>query len=118
MYNPATQVQVSTECEFGFLFFKKKQNCCRGFPYRISFQKKGVAERAVKKEADECLAKLRHKEETKCAQQAKVKHVQEGGNNMKYFHMVANGKHRKKEIFNENKMRELYLETQSISVHN
>jgi hypothetical protein len=26
--------------EFGFLFSKKKKNRCRGFPYRISFQKK------------------------------------------------------------------------------
>jgi hypothetical protein len=66
-----------------------------------------VAERAAKKEADEYLAKLRREEETEWAQQAKVKHAQEGGNNMKYFHMVANGKHRKNKIFNENKMREL-----------
>jgi hypothetical protein len=28
--------------EFGFLF-SKKQNRCRGFPYRISFQKKRLA---------------------------------------------------------------------------
>jgi hypothetical protein len=42
---------------------------------------------------------LRREEETKWAQQAKVKHVQEGGNNTKYFHLIANGKHRKKKIF-------------------
>jgi hypothetical protein len=52
-----------------------------------------------KKESDECLAKLRRAEETKWAQRAKVKHVQEGGNNTKYFHLIANGKHRKKKIF-------------------
>jgi hypothetical protein len=42
---------------------------------------------------------LRRDEETKWAQRAKVKHVQEGGNNTKYFHLVANGKHRKNKIF-------------------
>jgi mannosylglycoprotein endo-beta-mannosidase len=36
---------------------------------------------------------------TKWAQRAKIKHVQEGGNNTKYFHLIANGKHRKKKIF-------------------
>jgi hypothetical protein len=29
----------------------------------------------------------------------KVKHIQEGGNDTKYFHLVANGKHRRKKIF-------------------
>ena len=38
-------------------------------------------------------------EESKWAQRAKVKHIQEGGNNTKYFHLIANGKHRKKKIF-------------------
>jgi hypothetical protein len=52
-----------------------------------------------KKEADIALAKLRHDEETKWAQHAKVKHIQEGGNNTRYFHLIANGKHRKKRIF-------------------
>jgi hypothetical protein len=33
---------------------------------------------------------------TKWAQRANVKHVQEGGNSAKYFHLIANGKHRKK----------------------
>jgi hypothetical protein len=28
-----------------------------------------------------------------------VKHIQEGGDNTKYFHLIANGKHRKKKIF-------------------
>jgi hypothetical protein len=42
---------------------------------------------------------LRRDEESKWAQRAKVKHIQEGGNNMKYFHLGANGKHRRKFIF-------------------
>ena len=28
-----------------------------------------------------------------------MKHIQEGGNNTKYFHLIANGKHRKKKFF-------------------
>ena len=51
-----------------------------------------VAERAAKKEADECLARLRRDEESKWAQRAKVRYIQEGGNNMKYFHLIANAK--------------------------
>ena len=43
--------------------------------------------------------KLRRDEESKWAQRAKVKHIQEGGNNTKYFHLIANGKHRRKKIF-------------------
>jgi hypothetical protein len=49
--------------------------------------------------ANDNLNKLRRTEETKWAQRAKVKYVQEGGNNTKYFHLIANGKHRKKKIF-------------------
>jgi hypothetical protein len=51
------------------------------------------------KQAHERLNKLRRDEEQKWAQRAKVKHVQEGGSNTKYFHLIANGKHRKKRIF-------------------
>jgi hypothetical protein len=58
-----------------------------------------TAEGAAKKEADEGLANLRHEEETKWAQRAEVEHIQEGGNNTKYFHLIGNGKHRKKWIF-------------------
>jgi hypothetical protein len=58
-----------------------------------------ATERAAKKEANKSLAKLHREEETKWAQRAKVKHVQEGGNNTKYFHLIANGKHRKKMVF-------------------
>jgi hypothetical protein len=51
------------------------------------------------REAHEVLAKLRRDEEIKWAQRAKVKLIQEEGNNTKYFHLVANGKHRRKKIF-------------------
>jgi hypothetical protein len=43
--------------------------------------------------------KLRRDEETKWAQRAKVKHIQERGNNTKYFHLIANGRHRRKTKF-------------------
>jgi hypothetical protein len=39
--------------------------------------------------ANDELAILRREEETKWAQRAKVKHIQEGGDNTKYFHLVA-----------------------------
>jgi hypothetical protein len=55
------------------------------------------AERALLKDANEKITKLRRDEETKWAQRAKVKHIQEGGSNTKYFHLIANGKKRKKE---------------------
>jgi hypothetical protein len=48
--------------------------------------------------ANENLNKLRRDEEIKWAQRAKVKYIQEGGDNTKYFHLIANGKHRKKNI--------------------
>ena len=57
------------------------------------------AEMAAKKDAENFLAKLRRDEESKWAQRAKVKHIREGGANTKYFHLIANGKHRKKRIF-------------------
>jgi hypothetical protein len=56
-------------------------------------------EREELKKANEGLRKLRREEESKWAQRAKVKHIQEGGNNTKYFHLIANGKHRKKKNF-------------------
>jgi hypothetical protein len=49
--------------------------------------------------ANETLANLRRSEESKWAQRAKIKHIQEGGDNTKYFHLIANGKHRRKKIF-------------------
>ena len=58
-----------------------------------------VAERDTLRNANDRFCYLRRDEETKWAQKAKVKHIQEGGNNTKYFHLVANGKHRKKKKF-------------------
>jgi hypothetical protein len=56
-------------------------------------------EKSALRDAHERVNNLRRDEETKWAQRAKVKHVQEGGNNTKYFHLIANGKHRKKNLF-------------------
>jgi hypothetical protein len=56
-------------------------------------------EREELRKANEGLRKLRREEESKWAQRAKVKHIHEGGNNTRYFHLIANGKHRKKKIF-------------------
>jgi hypothetical protein len=53
-------------------------------------------ERVYKKEDDIAIAKLQRDEDTKWAQRAKLNHIQEGGNNTKYFHLIANGKRRKK----------------------
>jgi hypothetical protein len=47
-----------------------------------------VAKRATKIEADEMLARLRGDEESKWAERAKVKHVQQGGDNTKYFYFL------------------------------
>jgi hypothetical protein len=45
------------------------------------------------------LAHMLREEEIKWYQCAKVKHHLEGDSNTKYFHLVANGKHRKSCIF-------------------
>ena len=60
---------------------------------------RSAAERATLREANNRIATLRRDEESKWAQRAKVKYIQEGGSNTKYFHLIANGKHRKKKIF-------------------
>ena len=57
-----------------------------------------MADRATKREADEFLAKLMREEELKWSHRAKVKYVREGDNNTKFFHLIANGKRRKKKI--------------------
>jgi hypothetical protein len=49
--------------------------------------------------ANEKLKKLRREEEIKWAQRAKVKYIQEGGDNTKYVHLITNGKYRKKKIY-------------------
>jgi hypothetical protein len=56
-------------------------------------------ERNSLREAKLKIDKLRRDEEAKWAQRAKVRHIQEGGDNTKYFHLIANGKHRRKRIF-------------------
>jgi hypothetical protein len=56
-------------------------------------------ERDILRKARDDLAKLRREEESKWLQRAKVKHIQEGGDNAKYFHLIANGKHRRKKKF-------------------
>jgi hypothetical protein len=57
------------------------------------------SEREALTNANKALASLRRDEESKWAQRAKIKHIQEGGNNTRYFHLVANGKHRRQKIF-------------------
>jgi hypothetical protein len=61
-----------------------------------------TCEKKALRNANEQLNKLRRDEETKWAHRSKLKHVQEGGNNTKYFHLIANGKHRKKKYFSLN----------------
>jgi hypothetical protein len=55
-------------------------------------------ERNDLKMANKKLNKLRREEDIKW-QRAKVKYIQEGGNNTKYFHLIANGKLRKIKSF-------------------
>jgi hypothetical protein len=55
-------------------------------------------ERKELREANEVLAKLRRDEEIKWAQITKVKHIQEEGNNTKYFHLIVNEKHCQKNM--------------------
>jgi NCAIR mutase (PurE)-related protein len=59
-----------------------------------------TVEREELKKANDSLNKLRWEEESKWAIRAKVKHIQEGVNNTRYFHLIANGKHRKKKMSN------------------
>jgi len=48
---------------------------------------------------NERLAELLREEELKWSQRAKAKHLVEGDANTKYFHLLANGRHRKTRIF-------------------
>jgi len=48
---------------------------------------------------NERLAELLREEEIKWYQRAKVKHLLEGDANTKYYHLLANGRHRKTHIF-------------------
>jgi hypothetical protein len=58
-----------------------------------------TSERGELRDANIKLAKLRRGEESKWAQRAKVKYIQEGENNTKYFNLIANSKHRRKIIY-------------------
>jgi mannosylglycoprotein endo-beta-mannosidase len=48
---------------------------------------------------NERLSELLREEEIKWYQRAKVKHLLEGDANTKYYHLLANGRHRKTRIF-------------------
>jgi hypothetical protein len=58
-----------------------------------------IGESLMLSQARDQLAKLPREEENKLYQRAKVNDVLLGDNNTKYFQMIANGKHRKKQIF-------------------
>jgi hypothetical protein len=74
-------------------------------------------ERGQLKDANMTLAKLRRDEESKWAQRAKVKHIQEGGDNTKYFHLIANGKHRRKKIFQLEQDEETIVGQENLKVY-
>jgi mannosylglycoprotein endo-beta-mannosidase len=52
----------------------------------------------MKNKANEQIARLLREEEVKWYQRSKAQFLLEGDSNTKYFHMVANGHHRKKYI--------------------
>jgi hypothetical protein len=57
-------------------------------------------ERAKLRKENDDITKLHRDGESKWTQRAKVKHIQEGKTiYTKYFHLIANGKHRKKKYF-------------------
>ena len=57
-----------------------------------------VTERLAKSEAEKQLRDLLREEELKWALRAKTLKVVQGDDNTQFFHMIANGKHRKKKI--------------------
>jgi hypothetical protein len=57
------------------------------------------SERNLKHVLSERLTELLREEEIKWYQRAKVKHLLEGDANTKYYHLLANGRHRKTRIF-------------------
>jgi hypothetical protein len=89
--------------------YKKEKKCLLDIIDSLDIKAESVplseSERTCKKEANERLLSLRRDEEFKWAQRAKVKYIQEGGDNTKYFHLIANGKHRKKKYSNSSRMR-------------
>ena len=62
----------------------------------------------AKLEAEMRLKELLREEELKWALRAKVRKVVQGDANTQFFHLIANGKHKKKRIFLLNKMKELF----------
>ena len=58
-----------------------------------------AAELHAKLDAEMRLKELLREEELKWALRAKVRRVVQGDANSQFFHMIANGKHRKKRIF-------------------
>jgi hypothetical protein len=63
------------------------------------------------------LAQLLREEEIKWYQRAKVKELLEGDSNTKYFHMVANGKHRKNRIFQMHNGDRMLYEDRELKSH-
>ena len=57
-----------------------------------------TSERDIKNEAEKKLQTLMREEEMKWALRAKVSKIVQGDDNTQFFHMIANGKHRKKKI--------------------
>jgi hypothetical protein len=57
------------------------------------------SERDLKHVLNERLAELLREEELKWYQRAKVKYLLQGDTNTKYYHLLANGRHRKTRIF-------------------
>jgi hypothetical protein len=49
--------------------------------------------------ANDRLASILREEEVRLFQRAQVKHLLEGDDNTKYFHLVANGKHQRQQIY-------------------
>ena len=58
-----------------------------------------IRELETKVEAELRLKELLREEELKWALRAKVRKIVQGDDNTQFFHMIANGKHRKKRIF-------------------
>jgi hypothetical protein len=57
------------------------------------------SERNLKHVLNQRLAELLREEELKWYQRTKVKHLLEGDANIKFYHLLANGRHRKTRIF-------------------
>ena len=58
-----------------------------------------TSELETKMEAELRLKELLREEELKWALRAKVRKIVQGEDNTQFFHMIANGKHNKKRIF-------------------